>query len=693
MLVRPLKILLGTAAIITFIIIVVGVVLYSFDWNSARPWINAQISRSLGRDFAVRGDLHLALAPTSPTGSSWERYLHLPLVRISADDVQLANPAWSHTGDHMASVKQLVITLQPWPLLHQQVIITELDLDTPQLALEQRANGSNSWSLPDNGPSNWHLQIQRLVFGNGSLRILNESIQLDLRAKASSVAGAAVTAADSTIQQKQQFDLHFVLAGTYRHTPITGSGKLGSVLHLDQANTEFPVAADLHIGSNNIAFDGLITDPSAPSGINLNLMLAGSSLSELYPLTGVLLPVTAPYKIQGRLLGQNKKPNWNWTYQHFAGTMGASDLAGSLEYIHGLPRPTLRGAVSSNQLNLADLGPVVGARSSQKKTALDPAPPDPNEKVLPTEQFHTDQWGALNADVKFSGKHLVRTHQVPLENIVAEIRMQDQVLSLSPLQFGFAGGNITANIIMDGRTPPIAAQINIAARGLKLRELFPPLPSMSTSLGEINGDAALTGHGNAVSTMLATSNGEFAATVSPGSVSRYMLELAGLNVANALFVKIFGDQQVRLNCLVSNFAVKDGVADVRRFVVDTDDAVVNITGDIDLSRERLNLDVIPDTKGMRIFSLHSPLYAKGSFAHPDIGPYKGPLFLRATAAVALGILFPPAAALATVNMGRAPVIDCPAELSQALQTRGRAKSEATATRVDRDAIQKNRLKK
>ena len=520
------------------------------------------------------------------------------------------------------------------------------------------------------------------MFGNGSLRILNEGIQLDLRAKASSVAGAEVATANSSIQQAQQFDLRFELAGTYRHTPITGSGKLGSVLHLDNANAEFLVAAALQSGTNKIAFDGMITDPSAPSGIHLNLMLAGSSLSELYPLTGILLPVTAPYKIHGRLLGQNKKPNWNWTYQNFAGAMGNS--------------PILRGTVTSTQLNLADLGPVVGTDGNQKKTIHDPAAADPNEKVLPTEQFHADQWGALDADVKFSGKHLARTYQVPLENIVTEIRMQDQVLSLSPLQFGFAGGDITANIVMDGRTAPIAAQINIAARGLKLRELFPPLPSMSTSLGEINGDAALTGHGNSVSTMLASSNGEFAATVSPGSVSRYMLEMAGLNVANALFVKIFGDQQVRLNCLVSNFGVKDGVADVRRFMVDTDDAVINITGDIDLSREHLNLDVIPNTKGMRIFSLHSPLYAKGSFAHPEVGPYKGPLLLRATAAFALGIVFPPAAALATVNMGRAPVIDCPAELSKALQTRSNAKSEATAApaaAVNTKEIQKSRAER
>lgn len=679
---KPIKILLGTTAFITVLVVVIPVlVLYNADWNRARPWINDQVSKSLGREFAVRGNLKLQLVAGSATGSALDRYV--PQLRISADDVQIANPAWSHAGKQMASAKQVVIVLHPWSLLSQKVVLSELDLDSPQLALERRADGSSSWSLASQGTSDWVVQIQRLVFDNGTLRFLNEGIALDLQAQASSVAGPAVTPSASPAQKARQFDLHFVLGGSYRHTSITGAGKLGSVLSLENSHTVFPVEAAMQIGTNKIAFDGVITDPRAPSGIALNLRLAGSSLSELYPLTGVLLPVTAPYKIHGQLLGQNKKSNWNWSYQNFSGTMGTSDLAGSLEYIHGLPRSTLRGAVTSNQLNLSDLGPVIGADSNKEKIARDQAPVQPGQKVLPVEQFHTDQWGALDADVKFSGKHLTQTHNVPLENITTEIRLQDRVLSLSPLDFGVAGGDMSANIVLDGRTAPIAAQIKVAARNLKLRELFPTLESMDTSLGVINGDAALTGHGNSVASMLATANGEFAATVSPGSVSRYMLEVAGLNVANVLFVKLFGDKQVRLNCLVSNFGVKNGVAGVRRFVIDTDDAVVTITGDIDLAQENLNLDVQPSNKGLRIFSLHSPLYAKGSFAHPDVGPYKGPLLLRATAAVALGVLFPPAAALATVNMGMAPAIDCPAELGKALQTRAAAKSEAAAGRLNR----------
>ena len=109
----------------------------------------------------------------------------------------------------------------------------------------------------------------------------------------------------------------------------------------------------------------------------------------------------------------------------------------------------------------------------------------------------------------------------------------------------------------------------MAARHLKIRQLFPKLQSMQASVGEVNGDAALAGTGNSVSAMLATASGEVGATVSEGSVSKFVLEAAGLNIANAVFVKLFGDKQVQLNCVASDFVVEKGQAQTRTLCAST----------------------------------------------------------------------------------------------------------------------------
>lgn len=670
----------------------------NYDWNHARPYLNQRISQTLGREFAIRGALSLHFLPALPQETGWRSLVPRPL--ITANDLQISNPSWSSAGTQMASAQHVAVTLQLLPLLRKRLIINELDLGAPRLALERRADGSNSWQLADHGKNGaaWDVDIEHLTFDDGKLRYLDSGIDLDMQADIAPIANEDSAAGQHAKAQRprQKFGLQFTLNGRYHRARISGNGKAGAVLALEGEHTVYPLQANAQLGSNKIAVAGTLTDPRSPSGIDLDLTLGGASMSELYPLTGVLLPVTPPYLTHGRLLGKREGPIWNWTFQNFTGRVGESDLAGSLQYLPRQPRPLLRGELTSKQLRLQDLGPAIGAESNADKQARGDTALQPAAKALPVEQFDTSKWGAMDADIRFRGMRLVRTHDIPLQDMLAELHLKDKVLSLTPLEFGFAGGAMTTNITLDGRQPVITAQLKLAARHLKIRELFPKLQSMQASFGEINGDAALTGHGNSVSAMLATSNGELAFVASEGSVSKFTLELAGLNLANVVFVKLFGDRQIHLNCLASDFAVTQGDARVRRFVVDTDEAIIDVSGDINLAHETLNLDIHPKTKGLRIFSLRTPLYAKGSFKQPDVGLDKGPLVLKAGAAVALAAASPLAALLPLVNPGKTGDTDCAAELRATARTRRAPKTEqvaAPASAVTEEQIRQTRQSK
>ncbi|WP_229210646.1 AsmA family protein [Duganella sp. CF517] len=685
---RPLTILYYFLAALLVLLVALVIFVLTFDWNRARPYINDKVSQTIGREFAIRGDLDVRFRQGDPAEPGWRRYVPRPV--ISANDVYVVNPEWTTTGPRLASVGHVVVAMHTLPLLHKEVVITNLELDKLEVAAQRRADGSNTWTFKDNGPSEWEVDIRRLAFREGSLRYLDDGIKLDLRAKATTINAADAdakvdgTAGDksadgaagkATAQAAGNYGLRFELGGTYRGAPVTGGGKTGAVLSLQDEHNTFPVQANAMAGKNKIAIEGTLTDPRSLSGIDLKLSLAGASMADLYPLTGVLLPETPAYATTGRLGGKKEGAAWNWTYRNFTGTVGGSDLHGTLSYSPRKPRPLLTGTLTSNQLRLADLGPTIGAESNADKAARDKKPNQPEGKALPVEQFNTAKWDALDADVKFTGKKLVRTHDIPLENVDTHIRMKNKVLTLTPLNFGMAGGNVTSNITLDGGKNPIQAQIKLAARHLKIRQLFPKLQSMQASVGEVNGDAALAGTGNSVSAMLATASGELGATVSEGSVSKFVLEAAGLNIANAVFVKLFGDKQVQLNCVASDFVVERGQAQTRRFVVDTDEAVIDVTGTVDLASERLNLDVKPKTKGVRIISLRTPLYARGTFANPDVGVAKGPLALKAGAAVALGIINPLAAVVPLINPGNVEAVDCAAALKQATRVRFGSKPE------------------
>ena len=631
-----------------------------FDWNMLRPYINRKVSETTGREFAIRGDLDVKFHRGLDTEKGWRRYVPRPYV--SAQDIHMSNPSWSTVGKEMAAAKRVDVGFRILPLLGKDFIITDLRLDGPQVALQRRKDGSNSWTLKDNGPSEWNVDIQRLAFSSGTLRYLDDAISLDLHADARSINGNTTPAAKGA----QPYGLAFTLGGKYNKAPVTGGGKAGSVMTLTDAETTFPIEANADIGGNKISIAGVLSDPKSLSGLDLQLKLSGPSMADLYPLTGVLLPKTPPYSTHGRLLGKkNDADAWTFTYEKFSGKVGASDIAGTLAYSQRKPRPLLRGELTSQQLRLADLGPTVGADTGAGTKQAGKVKAPATGKALPVDEFDTSKWGALDADVKFTGKRIVRTNDIPLHDLMVDLHMKDKVLKLTPLNFGMAGGKISSNISLDGRKKNIDAEARVAARHLKIRELFPKLESMRGSFGEINGDAALAGKGNTVASMLATSNGELNAVVTEGSVSKFILEIAGLNVANAVFTKVFGDKQVNMNCLAAEAGVRNGRANVERFVLYTDEAVIDVSGYVDLAQEQLNLDVRPKTKGTRIFSLRTPLYAKGTFANPDVGPYKGPLALKAGAAIALATVSPLAAVLPLINVSKVPDTNCAAAIREA----------------------------
>jgi uncharacterized protein involved in outer membrane biogenesis len=251
----------------------------------------------------------------------------------------------------------------------------------------------------------------------------------------------------------------------------------------------------------------------------------------------------------------------------------------------------------------------------------------------------------MDADVKFSGKKIEHSNSLPLSNLYTHLVLKNGDILLDPLRFGMAGGNLNSTIHLEGDRTPMRARADLHARNLKLKQLFPNVSAMQSSMGQMNGDATLSGNGNSVADILATSNGELKMLMNDGVISRSLMEIVGLNVGNYVVGKLFGDDEVRINCAAADLNVTNGLASTRLFVFDTENAVINISGTTNFANERMDLSIDPESKGIRIITLRSPLYVKGTFKNPDAGVKAGPLIARGAAAVALGAVVAPAAAL------------------------------------------------
>lgn len=655
---RPPKIFAWTFASLVVLLAILVLIIVFFDWNRIKPTINSKVSEELHRPFAINGNLAVVWQRELDEGG-WRAWVPWP--HVVAEDLSLGNPEWSKQPQ-MVTLKRVELRLSPLALLAQRVAIPRIDLTEPNADLQRLADGRANWTFkfdpkdPNAEPSNWVVDIGAIGFDKGHVTLDDQSLktQLDLIIDPlgkpipfGEIVGdkAAKTALEKGAAP-QDYAFALKVKGQYHGQKLAGDGKVGGLLALQDSARPFPLQAQVKIADTSVELAGTLTDPLNLGALDLRLKLAGSSLGNLYPLTGVTLPDTPPYATDGHLIAKlHEAGGAVFRYEAFNGKIGESDIHGSLAYVASEPRPKLSGSLLSNQLLFADLAPLIGADSNAKQKARGGESKQPADKVLPVEEFKTERWRDMDADVEFTGKRIVHSEKLPFNDLYTHLVLTDGVLSLEPLRFGVAGGKLDAQIRLNGRTEPLEGNAKLTARGFKLKQLFPTFEPMKTSFGELNGDADINGRGNSVAKLLGSANGNLKMLINDGAISRELMELAGLNVGNYVVGKIFGDKEVKINCAAADFDIKTGLATTRLFVFDTENAIIYIDGTANMATEQLDLTVTPESKGWRLISLRSPLYVRGKFIKPDAGVKAVPLMLRGAGMVALGVIAAPAAGL------------------------------------------------
>jgi len=676
------KIALGALALVLVVPILLLVFVVSFDWNRAKPWLQSRASASLGRSVEIAGDLSAVW--------HWRRsqdgvQVWSPGFSFSGRDVHIGNPDWA-AQPRFADLKALDIELRLLPLLWRHLDIPSIRLVQPSLDFEQRKDGRTSWNFAPAGPQEvgtaWTVEIGDIEFGAGDLHIADEARALELhvditpletpiefgqrvegddpttrrevikrvgqaaaqRLRAAAEERAARARERGKTNKPPPYLFGWTARGTMAGAAVKGSGRFGGVLALKEPKP-FPLRADFDVGGTEIALTGTVTDPTSPDAVDMRLWMSGPSLAQLYAITGVALPNTPPYATVGRLAGRFHPHRSLLRYEDFSARVGGSDLGGTLTYRSGERRPNLSGNADSSLLRFKDLGALVGADSAADKAARGDADVQPSGRVLPAEPFNVERWSATDADVHFTGKRVIRNEEQPIYDVDTRIRMDAGVLTLDPLKFGMAGGTVVASLRIDSNTRPPDGTVSLDARKLQLKRLFEKTDGLSTSLGEINGTVNLAGKGRSIAGIFGSASGTARALMTQGLVSETLMEEAGLNAANALLAKLRGDRQIRIDCAAASFNVRDGMANADLFVFDTENALIDVQGTVNLRDERVDLTLHPQTKGMRLFSLRSPLHATGTFEHVDVGVDKKSLLLRGGGAIGLAVVAAPLAAL------------------------------------------------
>lgn len=606
--------------------LVLAVVLIAiFGWNWLRGPIERIALEKTGRVLQINGDFKV-----SP---GW------PWPHIYAEAVTFANPAWAKEKQ-MVIAEVVDITIDLPQLLSRKIVFPEVKLLQAAVFLEQGSEGRKSWLLDRQQQDEEALvQLGRVTLQKGHLGYDDVGQKTSIRAQLSTINESSDTTGVS-----------FAAHGRFKGQPVTATGHGGPVLALRDEKTPYPLEVDLTIGATGVKATGTITGLLKFAALDMRLALRGTSLDQLYPLIGIALPATRSYATKGRLIRSGQ----SWLYENFAGRIGRSDVAGTFALDTGGQRPALKAELVSKLLDIADLGPLIGIRPSRIETPTTAK----RARVLPDLPFNTARWNSVDAEVTLQAKSIRRAEALPLEDLRTHLSLRDSVLTLDPLNFGIAGGQLNTVISLDGRQDPIQAKARVQARQLSIAKLFPTVALNQISIGHVNGEFDLTGKGNSVAQMLASSNGKAGLVVAGGQISKLMMEKLGLHLWEILELNLTGDRPIKLRCAVADFNLRQGIMHTDALLLDTAVTTIVGTGSLDMREEKINLTLNQKTKNTSPLALRSPIYIRGTFEHPVVTIDQTRMAARALGALVLGLVNPLLALVPLVDPGPGADSDC-----------------------------------
>lgn len=627
----------GGAGIAALGVALLLLVVLLWDWNWLKPLLEAHASAELNRPVTI-GHLDVKLGRRP-----W----------IIVDDLVVAGSpeAPGRTG----SVGRLSVHLDAWQWMKGRWVIPDLIVDRLNADLR---TGPPRTPAPAFDPTSLDdLDIGILTVTDGTAHWLNPEYQVDVRVRLRTVAAAG-----------SEPQIVATAEGTYAGQPFTAKLTGAAVLALRDPANPYKIVFNAVNGPTTIALHGTLIDPMHFGGADVVLELQGNDMSALFPLTGIPLPPTPPYKLKGALYYTEKKIR----FTDFKGTVGSSDLAGDLVYQPRPRRPDGRPEITttlvSKKVLLADLAGFIGAspgkadapnETAGQKVARDRQQAKPT--LLADAPINLPKLRFADFHVNYKGER-IQTANTPFDNIVATLDIVDGKLTFHPLTFGVGSGQIALNVVLDAQQDRVRASGSVDFRKVDVNRVMRSV-RLFKGAGTLGGHGRIDTTGNTFKSMLGHGNGDLKLFMSGGNISSILVDLAGLDLGNALLSGLGLPRRADLRCMIADFDLKDGQLGTRTLLVDTSEANVIGSGTINLTDEQIDYKLRTEPKRFSVGSVHTPIRIRGPLKSPKVTPEAKGLALRGGSAAVLGVLLTPLAALIpTIQLGLGEDNDCVALL-------------------------------
>ena len=621
------KVLIGLVALVVIVVGGLYAVIASLDVNEYRDVIAEEAEKATGRKLVLGGELKLNVS-LSPS--------------ITASNITFANAAWGSRPE-MVKLRDVDVEVALMPLISGNIQVKRLVLSGLDVLLETDVQGKPNWVFAATEPAAASDGEAAGESGGAALPTVNlvelRDIQLTYK---DGQSGDSKVIAISRLTGKADSatsPLDFELAAALNDSPIKASGKLGALAELADDKSPWPLSLSLQAGGATVKVSGSIVNPMAASGMALKLAVSGQSVSDLGPLAGATLPAIGPYSISGDLKGSPA----DISLSGLAVKMGGSDLAGKIHIKTSGSKPVIAATLSSSLLNVDDFtGPAQEKAAASETSGTSE---EGGKKVFSADPLPLEALSSVEVNAGVAVKKLVASGVV-LEGIDLVAGIKGGKADVNLKKGSLSGGALSARLTADGRKGASGVTAKFKATDINVGKMLKDMEITDLLEAKVSSSVDVKGKGTSVRAIMAGLNGNLEVVSTEAVVGSKYLDLIAADLLTSLVPGGDKKDETKVNCFVTGFNIKQGIANNSIFLFDTARVVITGEGNINLRDETIDLQFKPKPKDASLLSLAVPIDVGGTLAEPTAGPNTGAVAAGVAAAVVttainpLGLLVP-----------------------------------------------------
>lgn len=372
---------------------------------------------------------------------------------------------------------------------------------------------------------------------------------------------------------------------------------------------------------SQLSFDGRAT--GAFSELDGTLRLRGENFADVAGLVGLAAPDTPPYDMRMRVdIGPER-----WTLDVDPETrIGDSDLYGEISVMPDGEVPVVNAALRSAKLDADDLaivfgiplgvgeGETTGERAERARRVY-----EQSGRLIPNVEIDFARLDAVDGAVSYTAE-TVTDSLFDIQGLELDVEIEGRVVRAPLIYLDFEQGEFRGYATLDGTQSPAHTDV----RGELSNVAFSNLSLSPYLRGGADGQFEVTTVGNGFRDAAASLTGSVSIWSRDADILALAAEGAALDLGEA--ITLLGEApddrtyvDARCAAIVASF--EEGVATLEPAVVDTDDSLVVVRGDVNLTTEALRLSVRSEAKDASLGTLIGDVAIGGTLRDPSIQPF------------------------------------------------------------------------